>query len=159
MSSIIFNDKLPNGSTDYDRCFTVNKKQPDNKEDLADYVRRVREGKRMSLTDVEKQSERAGNKIAGSYVSRIENRHQRPEGISSDKLDALAKGLGVPPEEVFAVARGESPKESPDYLKNRLGRLALRFGEISKGAPIDKRVRVETLIDLLEQELDRMNGT
>lgn len=79
------------------------------REPLADYVRRVRTGARLSLLDVERQSARSGHKIAGSYVSRIENGVAR--NPSKDKLVGLAKGLGVSEEEVFAVARGKSLDE------------------------------------------------
>jgi len=73
---------------------------------LADYVKRIRNSARLSLLDVERQSAHSGYKIAGSYVSRIENGVAR--NPSKDKLIGLAKGLGVPEEELFAVARGKS---------------------------------------------------
>jgi transcriptional regulator with XRE-family HTH domain len=76
---------------------------------LADYVKRIRNGARLSLSDVERQSARSGYKIAGSYVSRIENGVAR--NPSKDKLVGLARGLGAPEEEVFAVARGKSLEE------------------------------------------------
>jgi transcriptional regulator with XRE-family HTH domain len=79
------------------------------RESLADYVKRTRTGARLSLSDVERQSSRSGHKIAGSYVSRIENGVAR--NPSKDKLVSLAKGLGVSEEEVFAVARGKSLEE------------------------------------------------
>jgi transcriptional regulator with XRE-family HTH domain len=53
---------------------------------------------------------RSGYEIAGRYVSRIENGIARDS--SKDKLIGLAKGLGVPEEEVFAVARGKSLDET-----------------------------------------------
>lgn len=79
------------------------------RESLADYVKRIRNSARLSLSAVERQSARGGHKIAGSYVSRIENGLAR--NPSKDKLVSLAKGLGVPEEEVFAVARGKSLDE------------------------------------------------
>src|SRR5204862_8099122 len=72
-------------------------------------TRRSSDLARLSLLDVERQSARSGYKIAGSYVSRIENGVVR--NPSKDKLIGLAKGLGVPEEEVFAVARGKSLDE------------------------------------------------
>jgi len=87
------------------------------RESLADYVKRIRNSARLSLLDVERQSARSGYKIAGSYVSRIENGVAR--NPSKDKLIGLAKGLGVPEEEVFAVARGKSLDE-PTAREQRL---------------------------------------
>jgi transcriptional regulator with XRE-family HTH domain len=70
-------------------------------EDLADYVRRVRTEKGFSTADVEKNSRFT---ITDGYVSRIENRYVK--NVSPEKLQALAKGLAVSEEEIFAVARG-----------------------------------------------------
>lgn len=73
------------------------------RETLADLVRRVRNEKRLSLREV---SLRSGGKIANSHISRIENGEST--NPTTEKLQALAKGLGVPEEEIFAVARGKS---------------------------------------------------
>lgn len=74
------------------------------KESLSDYVRRVRNAKGLSTTDVQKQS-RGG--ISDAYVSRIENGEVK--NVSPEKLTALAKGLDVQQEEIFRVARGLLP--------------------------------------------------
>lgn len=73
------------------------------RETLGDYVRRVRNEKRLSLREV---SLRSGGQIANSHISRIESGEAR--GVSVDKLRSLAKGLGVPEDELFSVARGRS---------------------------------------------------
>lgn len=72
-----------------------------SREDLADYVRRVRAEKGFSTADVEKNSRFT---ITDGYISRIENRYVK--NVSPEKLQALAKGLAVSEEEIFAVARG-----------------------------------------------------
>lgn len=109
-------------------------------ESLAEFVVRVRNAKGLSLLDVERKSARRGEKIAGSYVSRIEN------GLSSnpskDKLVALARGLDEPEELVFAIARGRMPgnkedgrelqllahfRELPDEYKENLLKIARMF--------------------------------
>src|SRR4051812_106443 len=76
-------------------------------ETLADYVRRVRTEKALSLEDVSKMS---GGRIGRSHINRIEN------GLSTSpspqRLQALAKGLGVSEEEVFAAARGKTLSEA-----------------------------------------------
>lgn len=73
------------------------------RETLADYVRRIRNEKRLSLREV---SLRSGGQIANSHISRIESGEAR--GVSVDKLRSLAKGLGVPEDELFSIARGRS---------------------------------------------------
>lgn len=83
------------------------------RETLADYVRRVRHAKRLTLHDVEKNS---GGGITNSYTSRIENGYVT--NVTPEKLQALAKGLGVSEQEIFDVARGkvaENGLESSDF--------------------------------------------
>jgi transcriptional regulator with XRE-family HTH domain len=79
----------------------VNREQQE--ESLADYVRRIRHEKDLSLADV---SNRSGGGIGRTHINRIEN--GEAHGVSVEKLRALAKGLGVSEEEIFAVARGKS---------------------------------------------------
>lgn len=72
-------------------------------EDLADYVRRIINERDLTLRQIE---ERSGGAITHGYVSKILSR--AVTNLSVDKLKALAKGLGIPGEEVFAVVRGET---------------------------------------------------
>jgi transcriptional regulator with XRE-family HTH domain len=117
------------------------------RESLADYVRRVRREKDLSLNDVRIQS---GYQIVNSYVSRIENGQVINVGL--EKLRALAKGLGVSEEELFSVARGKLPSEDPEFNKSRFAELALKFDRL----PPDSRIDVEALINLLDRELERL---
>lgn len=116
------------------------------KEDLADYLRRVLEEKRLTLREVE---ERSGRRITHGYLSRILNRTVR--NLTVDKLKALAKGLGVPEVEVFTAARGASPDLDPEVKKSRLGALFYKFDTLSEE---DKRV-VEALMETIEREIER----
>ena len=118
------------------------------RETLADYVRRVRQEKSLSLNDVRVRS---GYQIANSYISRIEN--AEVTNVVLEKLRSLAKGLGVPEEEVFAIARGKLPSEDPNFDKSRFAELALKFDKL----PPDKRIDVEALINLLDREIERIN--
>ena len=73
-------------------------------ETLGDFVRRIRNKKGLSLTDVAEQSGRYGPPIASSYVSRIENDPTRkPTAVA---LRKLAHGLGIPPEDLLVRAAG-----------------------------------------------------
>lgn len=72
-------------------------------EDFADFVRRVREAAGLSTRDV---ANRSGGLISHGYVSQIENRQTASDGISPRRLLGLARGLGVPIDEVVAAALG-----------------------------------------------------
>ncbi len=90
-----------------------------DREDLADYVRRAR-GDR-SLQEIEDNSRKSGTGISRGYVSQIENRYII--SVTTGKLKALAKGLGVAEDEIFAVARGKS-SEKPN---SRIEEISLMF--------------------------------
>lgn len=90
------------------RCFVVEKGRPST-ESLADYVRRIRNEKGLSLVDV---SARSGGAVGRTHINRIENGFTT--NPSPRKLRALAVGLGVPEEELFAVARGRMPANKDD---------------------------------------------
>lgn len=145
MSTPMRNTFYPIKDAPYSKQFVVDKEQ--TKESLPDFVRRLRREKDLSLADV---SNRSGGRIGRTHIHRIENGEAK--GVSVEKLRALAKGLGVTDEEIFAVARGKKPEDDPDFLKSRLGLLSLKFDKV----PIDKRVNVEALIDLLDREVERL---
>lgn len=88
-------------------------------ESLAEFVRRVRIDKNLSTGDV---SRRSLGSITDAYVSRIEN--GLVKNVSPEKLQALAKGLGVVESEIFRVARGlkaDAPTEVSDILAETFG--------------------------------------
>jgi transcriptional regulator with XRE-family HTH domain len=98
-------------------------------ESLADYVRRIRQAKGLSTTDVERQSRQGGLKgISDAYVTRIENEYVT--NVSTDKLRALAKGLGVSEDEIFAVARGKS-LAAPEVFDSEIYVMFRGFDELS----------------------------
>jgi transcriptional regulator with XRE-family HTH domain len=99
MSSTKVHASFSEGNVLFSKQSFVSREQ----ETLADYVRRVREEKGLSLNQVRIRS---GYQIANSYISRIENGEVTNVGL--DKLQSLAKGLDVSDEEIFAVARGKS---------------------------------------------------
>ena len=74
-------------------------------ERLGDFIRRVRRQKNLSCADVSKQSVRKGERrIAASYINRIENNPKLR--VTTDRLKALADGLDVPVDELFARSVG-----------------------------------------------------
>jgi transcriptional regulator with XRE-family HTH domain len=125
-------------------CSAVDMQKP---ESLAEFVRRVRNEKRLSLNDVQRQS---GNQIANSYVSRIEN--GIVTNVTPEKLKALAKGLQVSEEEIFAVVRGKSPADNPNFKKWKFASL---FDEAEQLTP-EQMVRFEILMEMARREVQRM---
>ena len=91
---------------------------------LGDFVRRIRHEKDLSLIDVSKQSALFGLPISGSYINRIERNPKLR--VTPDRLKALAHGLGVPVEELFAHALRKMSRDEADEL-----RLVTRFRELS----------------------------
>jgi len=82
---------------------------------LADYVRQMRHERNLSLAEV---SARSGGQIGPTHVNRIENKNVR--NVTLPKLRALAKGLGVPEDELLAIARGRFPHSKKDALQKEL---------------------------------------
>ena len=105
---------------------------------LGDFVRRIRTEKRLSLADVSKRSASYGRPIAASYINRIE---RNPKiSPTPDRLKALAHGLGLPVEEMFArVARTMRPDEIDEL------RLMSRYRELSPKRKADVRNLIELL--------------
>src|ERR1700749_2576090 len=90
----------------YAKRFIVQKGQ--ELETLSDFVRRVRIEKGLSLAEVQAKANRAGHEIGTTHINRIENGFIEAASVTPKKLIALAAGLGVSEDEVFAVARGKS---------------------------------------------------
>ncbi len=70
-----------------------------HKDSLSRYVKRIMEDKHLSQRDVRLMSE---GKITESYISGIIN--GTATNLTIDKLKALARGLGVPDQEVVRAA-------------------------------------------------------
>jgi transcriptional regulator with XRE-family HTH domain len=97
----------------------------------------------MSCADVSKRSTRKGQRrIAGSYINRIENNPKLSP--TADRLTALADGLGVPAEELFARVVGYVPEgESSEEIE-----LLARFRELSP----ERRDDILRIVDLYYQK-------
>lgn len=133
------------------------------REDLASYVRRVREQVLgVSLEAVEQRARARGYKISRGYISQIENRYL--SNPSTTKLQALAAGLGVNPEEIFAVARGKalgpmSPRDFDAALEALGVEQFQAFGGTQNLTDEDRREIVAMLTTMVEQRLIRRQGT
>lgn len=133
LSTTSLGDFLPNLGDYHNSLRSVESSK--NIEPLADYVRRVRHEKRLSTTDVENQS---GGAISDAYVTRIENGYVK--NVSPEKLAALAKGLGISEDEIFAVARGKSL----DY-KDPLDEVKVLFNGWAEASDEDRAATMELI--------------
>lgn len=157
MSTIIFNESLRKYSADYGKRFAVSNQQV---ETLADFVRRVRVlVKDFSLSEVERNS---GGGIDGSYVSRIEN--GLVKNVTPEKLSALAKGLQVDEDDLFAVARGKSIEPmSPQDFYTALKAMGVEdfhaFGGVENLTADDQQEIIAMVSTLVEQKLKRKQAS
>lgn len=119
---------------------------PATQETLAEYLRREIYERGLSYRKV---ADRSGGLVSHSTVSAIINGDQKK--VSTEILSAIAKGMGIPAEEIFAVARGKSPK-GIKIQDERFELLSLKF----KSLPKSKRAKIEPLVELLERELERL---
>lgn len=121
MSSIIFTEKVLTVPAENITLRGVSRKHD---EDLADYIRgKLREG--LTLRGIE---ERSGGEITHSYLSKILS--GAASNPSTDKLRAIAKGLGVTPEEIFSVAAGK-PLSNGKAFDSEIAVLFKGFAELS----------------------------
>src|SRR5205085_1217902 len=107
MSTIIFvkpNKNCANPNVRYDKNFVVSNERMTDR--LADYIRQVIKDKKLVYRVIR---EKSGYKISPSTITDILKR--KYDTVSGDTLVALADGLGVTKQEIFAVAYGQPLNE------------------------------------------------
>ena len=114
---------------------------------LSEFVRAVMNEKDLNYRQV---AERSGGLISHTTVFDVVN--LRSKDVKAKTLRGLAKGLGVPEDEIFSVARGKSPADDPDY-KN--WKYAALFDDAKKLTPEQMR-EFETLMEIARREVTRM---
>ena len=105
---------------------------------LADYVRRIRNEKDLSLAQVSAQSH---GRIGKTHINRIEN--GTVNRVSLTKLRALALGLDVPEDDLIAVAQGKPPRT--EATKNE-AKLLSYFRQLSANRQEDVLVILRALV-------------
>jgi transcriptional regulator with XRE-family HTH domain len=112
--------------------------------ELGEFVKKVRSAKNLS---VEAVSEKSSGQISSSYVNKIENENVN---VTTPKLKALAKGLGITEAEIFAVARGVDTDTKAIAYE--------RFAQIAEGYALlssQERESVEPLLIAIEVTIER----
>ncbi|HWW74720.1 MAG TPA: helix-turn-helix transcriptional regulator [Pyrinomonadaceae bacterium] len=105
------------------------------------------EGKNLSTYDV---ARRSGNLITHQTVWSLLNAQGKDVKVGT--LKALAKGLGVQEDEIFAVARGITPVDNPDYKNWKFASL---FDDAQQLTPEQMR-EFEILMEIARREVQRM---
>lgn len=114
-------------------------------ESLGQYVRRVLKEKNLSLSEVE---QRAGGRISDSYICSITT--GGAGSVTVAKLKALARGLDVPEDDIFAAARGSQSEDDGEF---QVSDFALLFRKFKDLAPEDKG-EVQALLQVLQREIE-----
>src|SRR5947209_2606346 len=114
-------------------------------ESLDQYARRVIKEKGLSLSDVERRS---GGSISDSYVCGIINGNVG--SLTITKLKALALGLGVPEDELFAVARGQSPQDNQEFWESTFASLFDKYKHLSD----EDKKEVFKLLEVVDREIE-----
>lgn len=107
-------------------------------ERLGDFVRRIRNEKRLSLADVSKQSALFGPRISASCIQRIETNPKLNPTTAS--LKSLAHGLGIPVPELLAHSIRPMTRDEADELA-----LVTRFSELSPKRKSDALALIQVL--------------
>ncbi|MDQ1610308.1 MAG: hypothetical protein QOG00_239 [Pyrinomonadaceae bacterium] len=123
------------------------------KEDLSDYVKRIRFEKGLSQRDVEIKS---GGEISKGYIGQIENRTVLGHSVTPQKLQALSVGLGVGEDEIFAVARGKT-LNSAESFDSEIAVLFKGFDELSDEDKLELLATVKMLANEVQRRRPR-NG-
>ena len=104
-------------------------KQRTTDETFAEFVKRTREEKRLSLNDVAANSKRKGKGISNAYVSKIENGQQT--NVTPRMLRALADGLQIPYDLLEAKYRGLDPEERREIREALLNAMLYDFEKLN----------------------------
>jgi transcriptional regulator with XRE-family HTH domain len=117
-----------------------------NSESLSDFVRRVMHENGLTYRQVEARSK---GRITGGYVNDIVQK--KTTNPSIEKLQALARGLDRPEDEVISVARGNKKQsEDKDFQES----LYYMLYEKSKTASPEKRKLINSVLKMINRELE-----
>ena len=115
------------------------------RESLDQYVSRMLREKGLTFADVHR---RAGGEISKGYVCDISN--GGTASLTVRKLQALARGLDVPEDEIFAVARGVPPADLAGFAAGRFATLYARYRELGE----EDRREVGVLLEAVARDIE-----
>lgn len=126
-------------------------------ETLSEYVQRIMDEKGLKRVDVERRS---GKKIADSHIANILK--GKTKNLTVEKINALAKGLGVDATEVFRIASGlpVKPAKSDPWPVNVLLQVVGKIvnnsdlTKIAKAMVSLKPAKIKAILALIESKKD-----
>lgn len=119
-------------------------------ETLSSYVRLKLIEKDLTTRDVQERSAAGGEKITQSYVSQIVS--GTAKNLTLTKLRALARGLGVPIEEVISRAYGRTYQDDQEFAQSRFAELYYKFKELND----ENKQSILYLLEVLAHEVERL---
>ncbi|MGH9840071.1 MAG: helix-turn-helix domain-containing protein [Blastocatellia bacterium] len=119
-------------------CFVI------EQETLAQFVRRNLREKGLSYAGVQR---RAGGAISKGYICDIGNGLE--VSLTVKKLQALARGLDVPEDEIFTIARGAAFNQR-NLDTSRFALMYFRYHRL----PEEDRQAVDLLLDAVDREIE-----
>jgi transcriptional regulator with XRE-family HTH domain len=120
------------------------------RETLSDYVRLKLIQNDLTTRDVQERSSSGGEKITQSYVSQIVS--GTAKNLTLTKLRALARGLGVPIEEVISRAYGETYQDDLAFAESRFADVYYKFKKLSD----EHKQNVIYLLEILDREIEHL---
>jgi transcriptional regulator with XRE-family HTH domain len=118
------------------------------KEDLADFVRRILKDKNLTTRDVEERARRKGKSINNGYVSRIVSR--TATNLTVDRLKALALGLGVRQKDIFDRVLDEPLESEAEYQGSDFALLFSKYQDLTD----EHKKEVRMLIKAIERDIE-----
>ncbi|MEW6213322.1 MAG: helix-turn-helix transcriptional regulator [Acidobacteriota bacterium] len=116
------------------------------REKLSDFVRRAMNERSLTFRQV---AARSGGVVSHGTINKIVNGHQ--EDLEATTLIGLAKGLGVPSEQLLAVIEGKGPKTQEEAEDQEIAALFHRYKRLK---PEDKR-ELRSLIQAIDDAIER----
>lgn len=142
---------FPLNNSQFPQAFPYDEFMPQSVEKLlTEFVGRVMIEKDLSSREVSRRARRPSGGIDPSYVNKIRN-GSIDTTPSPQKLQALARGLGVPEDELFDLVRG-IPASRPAFAHNTLRSIDFAY----EGMPKTKKQKVDFLIEMLDREVERI---
>jgi len=118
------------------------------KESFGEFITRILHEKKLTLSDVEKRTQRA---ISDSYLSYITQ--DKGSNLTLSKLKALAEGLGVPQAMILEAACGIPLIDATAYQGTEFAHVMYKYDHLSDQDKTELRPTLQLLCREIERRL------
>ncbi len=115
-------------------------------ENLPQYVARVLKEKQLTLQEV---AQRSRQKISKAYLCNLLHNHSSNPSV--EKIKALASGLGIQPQEIFAVLEIQSIDANRSFHGSIFAALYYKYKRLSD----DSKKELALLLSIVDREIDK----